>query len=146
MNFFEWLTKKAIPWYTSLGFTSRTVTLEVTGRKSGKPNKVSLSKTICDGCEYFVSLAGEVNWVKNVRAADGRAVMIHRKRIPIQLTEIPEADRAPVLLAYVHSRAFTHSGPEASRLFFGLGPNPTLDEMKAIANKYVVFHVTRSNA
>jgi hypothetical protein len=102
---------------------------------------VSLSRTDYRGNRYFVSLAGEVDWVKNVRAAGGEAVIISRSRIPIRLTEIPPEERAPVLLAYVQKRAFTHSGAQASRRFFGLGPRPTLDDMEEIAGHYVVFKV-----
>ena len=124
MSFIEWVKKKAIPWFTSLGITSRTVTLEVRGRKTGRLIQVSLARTDCGDNQYFVSLAGEVDWVKNVRASAGKAVMISRRRIPIQLQEIPLEERAPVLLAYVQKRAFTHSGAQASRHFFGLGPRP----------------------
>jgi len=141
MSFFNWLTKKAIPWFTSLGLTSRTVTLEVHGRKTGRPIRVSLSRTVYEGNCYFVSLAGEVDWVKNVRASVGKAVMISRKRIPIHLKEIPTEERAPILLEYVHKRAFTHSGAQSSRLFFGLGPNPNLEEMEKIAGRYLVFKI-----
>src|SRR5512136_2800006 len=141
MSLVEWIQKKAIPWFTSLGLTSRTVTLEVRGRKTGRPIRVSLSRTDYGGRRYFVSLGGEGAWVKNVRAAGGQAVLISRSRTPIHLEEIPLADRAPVLLAYVQKRAFTHSGAQASRHFFGLGPRPTLEEMERIAERYVVFRI-----
>ncbi len=141
MSFFQWLTKRAIPWYTGLGLTSRTVTLEVRGRKTGRPIRLSLSRTACGGKRYFVSLAGEVDWVKNVRASAGQAVMISGTRVPIQLKEFAQEESAPVLLAYVQTRAFSHSGAESSRLFFGLGPRPTLEEMEKIAGRYPVFEI-----
>jgi len=143
MSLIDWIQKKAIPWFTSLGLTSRTATLEVRGRKTGRPIRVSLSRTDYGGQRYFVSLAGEVDWVKNVRAAGGQAVLISRRRVPIHLEEIPQADRAPVLLAYVQKRAFTHSGAQASRHFFGLGPRPTLEEMERIAERYLVFRIVQ---
>ena len=141
MGFIKWVKKTAIPWFTGLGITSRTVTLEVHGRKTGKPIQVSLSRTDYAENRYFVSLAGEVDWVKNVRASGGKAIVVSKRRTPIQLTEIPLKERAPVLLAYVQTRAFAHSGAQASRQFFGLGPKPTLDEMEEIAGRYVVFKV-----
>ena len=141
MSFIEWMKKTAIPWLTSLGITSRTVTLEERGRKTGRPIRVSLSRTDYGSNRYFVSLAGEVDWVKNVRASAGKAVMISRRRIPIKLKEIPLEERAPILLAYVQKRSFTHSGAQASRHFFGLGPRPTLEEMEKIAGSYLVFKV-----
>ena len=141
MSFIEWVKKTAIPWFTSLGITSRTVTLEVRGRKTGRPIRASLARTNYGSNRYFVSLAGEVDWVKNVRAAAGKAVMISRRRIPVYLREMPLEERAPVLLAYVQKRAFTHSGAQASRHFFGLGPTPTLEEMEKIAGRYLVFKI-----
>ena len=141
MKISDWVIHVFIPWYTSLGITSRTVTLEVAGRKTGKPRRISLSKTVCSGQEYFVSLAGESVWVRNVRAAGGRAAILSGGRIPVCLVEVPEEERAPVMLAYVQRRAFTHSGAQAARHFFGLGPNLELAEMQAIAGKYIVMRV-----
>jgi hypothetical protein len=141
MPILDWLKKTAIPWFTGLGLTTRTVTLEVRGRKTGRPIWVSLSRTGYAGHQYFVSLGGEADWVKNVRAAGGQAVILSRERLPIRLSEIPESERAPVLLAYVQKRAFTHSGAQASRHFFGLGPKPTLEDMQKIAGRYVVFRI-----
>ena len=137
----HWLKRKLIPWYTSLGLTRRTVTLEVVGRATGRPIRVSLSRTAHNGRSYFVSLAGESAWVRNVRAANGQAVIISGRRRPVRLVEVSRADRAAVLLAYVQERAFLHSGAQAARHFFGLGPNPTLQEMEALADGYPVFEI-----
>jgi hypothetical protein len=59
---------------TSVGFAPRdAVTLEVRGRTSGKVRRTPVLRTRCRGDDYLVSLAGESQWVRNVRAADGRA-------------------------------------------------------------------------
>jgi deazaflavin-dependent oxidoreductase (nitroreductase family) len=137
----QWIKQVAIPWFTGLGITSRTVTLEVRGRKTGRTVRVSLSRTGYGGDSYFVSLGGEADWVKNVRAAGGEAVIVSRRKTPVRLEEIPPGERAPVLWAYVQNRAFTHSGAQASRHFFGLGPRPTLEEMEQIAGRFVVFKI-----
>ena len=137
----EWLKRVAIPWFTSLGLTRRTVTLEVVGRTSGKPRRVSLSRTDYDGQQFFVSLAGESAWVRNVRAAGGKAVILSGGRHPVRLEEVSREERAPIMLAYVQKRAFTHSGAQAARHFFGLGPNPTLAEMQALADRYIVMRI-----
>lgn len=141
MGFVDWIKYRLIPWYTSLGITKRTVTLEVIGRKSGRIRRVSLSKTKFSGEDYFVSLAGESEWVRNVRAAGGKAVILSGGRIPVHLVEIPEAERGPVLLAYVQSRAFTHSGAQSAQHFFGLGADPQLSEMESIAGRYIVMRI-----
>lgn len=141
MKLAEWVKRVGIPWFTSLGLTRRTVTLEVVGRTSGKPRQVSLSRTDYDGQQFFVSLAGESAWVRNIRAAGGKAVILSRGRHPVRLEEVSRDERAPIMLAYVQKRAFTHSGAQASRHFFGLGPNPTLAEMQALADRYVVMRI-----
>src|SRR5689334_8762060 len=52
------------------------VTLEVTGRKSGHHISLPLGMTIIDGQRYLVSMLGDnVQWVQNVRAANGKAVL-----------------------------------------------------------------------
>ncbi len=140
-RFFDWIIHRAIPWYTSLGLTQGTVTLEVRGRKTGKPTRVSLTIVRCQGSRYLVSLAGESQWVRNVRAAQGRAILISAKRTPVRLVEVADAEKPAVLLGYVSQRAFTHSGEESARLFFGLGPNPALADMQAIACRYIVFRI-----
>ena len=141
MNLAEWFKRVAIPWFTSLGLTRRTVTLEVLGRTSGKPRQVSLSRTDYDSQQFFVSLAGESAWVRNVRAAGGQAIILSRGRHPVRLEEVSREKRAPIMLAYVQKRAFTHSGAQASRHFFGLRPNPTLAEMQARVDGYVVMRI-----
>jgi hypothetical protein len=54
MGIINWVRRKAIPWFTGLGITPRTVTLEVRGRRSGKPMRVSLSRTDHAGQQYFI--------------------------------------------------------------------------------------------
>ena len=142
MSIFDWIRYRLIPWYTSLGLTARTVTLEVAGRRTGKPIRVSLSRTRYAGRAFFVSLGGESSWVRNVRAAGGRAAILSGKRVEILLTEVAGPAKPPILHAYVQERAFTHSGAQSARHFFGLNPNPTVRDMEAIADRYIVFEIT----
>ena len=60
---------------------------------------------------------------------------------PVRLVEVSGEERPPVLLAYVQKRAFTHSGAQSARHFVGLGPNPTLEQMTAIADRFVVCRI-----
>jgi deazaflavin-dependent oxidoreductase (nitroreductase family) len=81
---------------------SRAATLEITGRKSGRP--VSFPVVIADyrGERYLVSMLGaSTNWVRNLKAAGGQAVLRHGRQELIGLQEIPVADRAPVLRRYL---------------------------------------------
>jgi hypothetical protein len=70
----NWIAKIANRvWATiaSLGISSNyVVTLEVTGRKSGRTVSLPVVVAVVDGERYLVSMLGEnVNWVQNVRAA-----------------------------------------------------------------------------
>jgi hypothetical protein len=58
MSLWDWIRYRRFPWYTSLGSTTCTETLEIAGRQTGKPIRVSLTRTVADGQEYFVSLGG----------------------------------------------------------------------------------------
>src|SRR5262245_47938374 len=74
------------------------VTLEVAGRTSGRTVSLPLVMVTLDGHRYLVSmLGGDVQWVKNVRAANGRAVLHCGWREEIRLEEVPSTERAPIL-------------------------------------------------
>lgn len=106
--------------------------LEVTGRRSGKIIRLSATQ---------VRLGGESQWVQNVRAAGGGAVVISGGRQLVELVEVPSHERGPILLAYVNQRAFTHSGPQSARHFFGFQTQPTLEDMQSVADRYPVFEI-----
>jgi len=57
---------------------------------------------VVDGQRYLVSMLGERGqWVRNVRAAGGRAVLRRSGREAVSLEEVPPAQRAPILQAYL---------------------------------------------
>ena len=78
------------------------VSLEVVGRRSGRVFRLPMVMAIVDGRRYLVSMLGEnVNWVRNVRAAGGRAVLRHGRREEVRLEEVPVELRAPIIKAYL---------------------------------------------
>ena len=78
------------------------VTLEVTGRKSGRTVSLPVVVAVVDGQRYLVSMLGEnVNWVHNVRAAGGKAALRSGGREEVHLEEVPADRRAPILKAYL---------------------------------------------
>ena len=78
------------------------VTLEVAGRKSGRIASLPLVMVAVNGERYLVSMLGDnVQWVQNVRAAGGRAVLRSGGREKIRLEEVRAAERAPILRAYL---------------------------------------------
>lgn len=82
-------------------FPRRWVRLEVPGRTTGRMTSFPLGMADVDGRWYLVSMLGECNWVANVRAAEGCAVLRRRRRRRVCLTEVPPAQRAPILRRYV---------------------------------------------
>ncbi|MGK5440816.1 nitroreductase/quinone reductase family protein [Micromonospora sp. URMC 105] len=80
----------------------RAVTLEVRGRRTGRRIAVPVVVADVDGDRYLVSMLGEhADWVRNVRAAGGRAVLRHGVREHVLLREIDVARRPPILRRYL---------------------------------------------
>ena len=79
----------------------RWVSLEVVGRRSGQMTRFPIGMADVAGRWYLVSMLGECNWVRNVRAAGGRATLRRRTARPVWLVEVPAAERAPILKRFV---------------------------------------------
>lgn len=79
----------------------RGVTLEVVGRTSGNHIRLPVGLADLHGRWYLVSMLGECNWTKNLRAAGGRATLLHLGRHPITTVEVPVEERAAIIRRYV---------------------------------------------
>jgi deazaflavin-dependent oxidoreductase (nitroreductase family) len=111
-------------------------TLEVTGRKSGRMVTLPVVIAVVDGQRYLVSMLGDnVQWVLNVRASGGRAVLRSGRREPILLTEVPAAQRAPIL------RAYLRRAPGA-RPHVPVSKDAPMAEFERIAPSFPVFRIT----
>src|SRR6185503_13011710 len=83
-------------------FPNYLVTLEVVGRTSGNTVRFPLAMTIVNGERYLVSMLGaNTNWVKNVRAAGGNAMLRHGKSESVRLVEVDASLRAPIVKAFL---------------------------------------------
>ncbi|MFI7417148.1 nitroreductase/quinone reductase family protein [Nonomuraea sp. NPDC049684] len=114
--------------------------LQVVGRRSGALTSVPVAVAGHEGGEYLVSMLGpEANWVRNVRAAGGRAVLRRRGRAAaIRLAEVPVERRAEIL------RRYAAVAPGA-RPHLGLGPKAPLDRFRRIAPDHPVFRILRAD-
>ncbi|MEU6148203.1 nitroreductase/quinone reductase family protein [Streptomyces sp. NPDC047081] len=113
----------------------RLVTLEVSGRRTGR--RLSLPVVVADheGERYLVSMLGEdVNWVRNVRAAGGRAVLRHGRRVAVRLEEVEVGSRAPVLRRYL-------ALAPGARPHLRLDRRAPLEEFERIADRVPVFRI-----
>ncbi|MER6970339.1 MBL fold metallo-hydrolase [Nocardioides sp. NPDC000445] len=130
---------------TTWGLAPRdAVTLEVRGRRSGRPRRIPILVTRHEGADYLVALAGESQWVRNVRAAGGAAVLRRRGTRKVRLVELPVPERAPVLAAYLEAgrrRSGEAAAREQARWYFGLEGLPTPERLADLAPRYPVFRI-----
>jgi len=135
------------PLLNRLGISPKdVVTLEVPGRQSGVLRRTTLVRAVCHGDHYLVSLAGESEWVRNVRAVGGYVQIGRRELLPATLVEIPAEDRAPVIRAYLMRwgrRAGSRAVAKEARSFFGVSADPSLEEIQGVAQYYPVFRIAR---
>ncbi len=121
----------------SLGILpDRLVTLEVMGRQSGRVISFPLAMTVMGGERYLVSMLGNrANWVRNVRAAEGKARLRHGISEQVLLEEVEDVkQRAPIL------KAFLQHAPGA-RPHLPLSKDAPVSEFENIASNYPVFRL-----
>jgi len=135
----NWIARfmnKASAAVASLGITPNYMeTLEVTGRKSGRAFSLPVVITMVKGERYLVSMLGDdVNWVKNVRAAGGRAALISGDREEVLLEEVPVYQRATILKDYLRRAP-------GARPHIPVNKDASLAEFERIAAGFPVFGV-----
>jgi len=112
--------------------------LEVRGRASGQRRSTPVVIASVEGKRYLVSMLGPgSDWVKNVEAAHGDAVLRQGRRLPIHLVGVPPAERAPILREYV--RVAT-----SGRHHFPVAVGAPLSEFQTIAERYPVYRIDPS--
>jgi hypothetical protein len=127
---------RAYAWVSGLGLTPHIlITLRVKGRNSGRLCSTILVGANFEGSRYVVSMLGENSeWVKNVRAAGGRALIKRGRVRPVMLSEIPREDRAPILKAW--SQVAT-----SGRQHLPITYEAPVAAFEAIAANYPVFRI-----
>ena len=130
------IANRIMAWWSSTGLPpSFQQTIEVRGRTSGKRRASPIAIATVDGERYLVSMLGPGSeWVRNVVAADGVAVLRHGGRERVRLVNVPPEERAPVLREYVRIAT-------SGRRHFPLGVGAPLSEFAAIADRYPVFRI-----
>jgi len=114
------------------------VTLEVTGRKSGKTVALPVVMAVVEGQRYLVSMLGEdAQWVRNVRAANGKAVIHSGRRQAVQLEDVPVDKRAPILKAYLQRAS-------GARPHVPVNKDAPLAEFEKVAAAFPVFRIISS--
>jgi hypothetical protein len=127
---------RAYAWATGLGLLPPVLlTLLVKSRRDGRLWPTVLAVIEHQGQRYLVSMLGNNSeWVKNVRAAAGRAFIKRGLSQPVMLVEIPPDERAPILKAWCQIAT-------SGRKHLPVAPNAPLAAFGAIAPGYPVFRI-----
>jgi len=110
-------------------------TLEVMGRRSGRPVRLPVVIADLAGERYLVSMLGDgTNWVRNVRAAGHRAALIKGGRTAVRLDEVPVQQRAPIIKRYCQVAT-------SGRVHIPVDPAAPISAFEAVADQYPVFRI-----
>jgi deazaflavin-dependent oxidoreductase (nitroreductase family) len=134
----RWVNRFAT-WWCGLGLASTEMAvLEVRGRISGRRRSTPVVVATVEGKSYLVSMLGlDSDWVKNVEAAHGHAVLRRGRTRPVHLVGVPPLERAPILREYV--RVAT-----SGRRHFPVLAGAPLSEFEKIAERYPVYRIDLS--
>jgi deazaflavin-dependent oxidoreductase (nitroreductase family) len=123
-------------WWSAVGLPPRLMAaLEVRGRTSGRTRANVVAIATVAGNRYLVSMLGpRSDWVKNVEAAGGSAVLRQGHRRPVHLVPVPPQERAPILREYVRIAT-------SGRTHFPVPAGAPLSAFAAIAERYPVYRI-----
>ena len=94
--------------------------LRVRGRSSGHLHAIPVRPVEVDGSTYLVSLPGESNWARNLRAAGTAELREGRTWRPFRATEVFGPERAVAVATYLRTSTY---GP-TKRLLTERLPDP----------------------
>jgi hypothetical protein len=126
----------AFAWVAGLGLTPQILlTLQVKSRSGDRLNSTVLVAASYQGQRYLVSMLGDGSeWVRNVRAAGGEALIKRGRSLPVMLTEIPSDERAPILKAWCQVAT-------SGRNHLPVPYDAPVSAFEAIAADYPVFRI-----
>ena len=110
--------------------------LAVRGRKSGEWRTVPVNVLEHAGSRYLVAPRGETEWVRNLRASGAGELRLGARRQPFHATELSDAEKIPVLRAYIAKWWF-----EVKRFFELSGPDAADGELAQIVSRHPVFRI-----
>lgn len=110
--------------------------LRVRGRTSGQWREAPVNPLHLDGRTYLIAPRGNVQWVRNLRAAGEGELQRGRRRQPFVAHELPDQDKPPILRQYMRKWAF-----EVGR-FLEIPKDASDTQLQEIAPKHPVFEIT----
>jgi deazaflavin-dependent oxidoreductase (nitroreductase family) len=115
--------------------------LEVRGRTTGQVRATPVNPLAIAGTRYLMAPRGETQWVRNFRAAGEATLRVGDRREPIVLVrELPDAEKPPVLRAYIDRWAWQVKGLVDA-------PKGASDaQLAGIASNHPVFEIRTAQA
>ena len=77
-------------------------------------------------------------WVRNLRVAGSGELLLGRRSEPFQAVELPDAEKAPILRAYLKRWKL-----EVGVFFGGVGADSPEEDLRRIAPDHPVFRLDR---
>ncbi len=135
-----WFTRRVfnplVAWLSRRGLSlAGSRVLEVQGRKSGEWRKTPVNPLDFEGARYLVAPRGNTQWVRNMRVSGGGR-LVGRGTEEFSATEVPVADRPPLLRAYLEKWKW-----EVGAFFDGVGPDSSDEELLRIAPDHPAFRI-----
>jgi len=110
--------------------------LRVRGRKSGEWRSNPVNLLTFKGKQYLVSPRGHTQWVRNIRVTGGGELVLGSKVQPFTAVEIPDAEKAPIVRAYLKRFSF-----EVGMFFKGVTADSPEEDLSRIASDHPVFRL-----
>ena len=112
-----------------------TTLITVPGRKTGRPHSTPITMVELDGQRYVQSPVGNVNWVRNLRAAGKATLSWGRRHETVSVTELTAEQAAPVI------RSMLGKAPKMIQAYFDVTPESSLEEFIRDAPNHAVFAI-----
>jgi deazaflavin-dependent oxidoreductase (nitroreductase family) len=109
--------------------------ITVPGRKTGVPHSTPITMVEFDGQRYVQSPFGNVNWVRNLRAAGKATLSWGRRHETVTVTELNPEQAAPVI------KSMLARAPKIIRDYFDVTHESSLEDIIQDAPNHVVFAV-----
>lgn len=113
--------------------------LRVKGRKTGRVRATPVNVAELHGRRFLVAPRGRTQWVRNAEVAGEVTLAQGRRSRRVRLRAVPDADKPPVLRAYLDRFAFT------VQRYFPVRAGSPASAFADVAERYPVFEMLPSD-
>ena len=136
-TWFGHLNSQLFCWWARLGLPPDwIVALEVRDRISGSKRSDAVVTPTVEGQRYIVSMFGTLSdWVHNLEASRGDAVIYHGRPRRVHLILLPPEERAPIIKEFARIAL-------SGRKHLPVSPESPLSDFAAIATLHPVYRIS----